>query len=162
MLQQPFETEQSQVFTREELRDRFTVEDPEGLLRKAADAGVLIPVGDDRFEAPAPSLLEVAEELDALGVPLHHGLAVVGKVRDSSRTIARSFVRLFVDDVVKPFEADGLPPERWPEIAEAIERLRPMSAQVVLSVYRMTMSEEVDREAPKVFERLTKGRGKGR
>ena len=109
MLQQPFETEQSQVFTREELRDRFTVEDPEGLLRKAADAGVLIPVGDDRFEAPAPSLLEVAEELDALGVPLHHGLAVVGKVRDSSRTIARSFVRLFVDDVVKPFEADGLP-----------------------------------------------------
>ena len=37
-----------------------------------------------------------------------------------------------------------------------------MSAQVVLSVYRMTMSEEVDREAPKVFERLTKGRGKGR
>jgi len=162
MVQQPFETEESQVFTRDELRDRFTVEDPEGLLRKAADAGVLIPIDDDRFEAPAPSLLEVAEELDALGVPLHHGLAVVGKVRDSSRTIARSFVRLFVDDVVKPFEADGLPPERWPEIAEAIERLRPMSAQVVLSVYRMTMSEEVDREAPKVFERLTKGRGKGR
>ena len=55
-----------------------------------------------------------------------------------------------------------MPPERWPEIAQAIERLRPMSAQVVLSVYRMTMSDEVDREAPKVFERLTKGRGKGR
>jgi hypothetical protein len=30
----------------------------------------------------------------------------------------------------------------------------------VLSVYRMTMSDEVDREAPKVFERLTKGRSR--
>jgi DNA-binding transcriptional MerR regulator len=156
MIQQPFETEESQVFTRDELRERFTVEDNEGLLRKAADVGVLIPLGDDRFEAPAPSLLEVAEELDALGVPLNHALAVVGKVRDSSRTIARAFVRLFVDDVVKPFEGEGMPPERWPEIAQAIERLRPMSAQVVLSVYRMTMSDEVDREAPKVFERLSK------
>ena len=160
MVQQPFETEDSQVFTREELRERFTVEDPESLLRKASDAGVLIPLGEERFEAPAPSLLDVAEELVALGVPLHHGLAVVGKVRDSSRTIAKAFVRLFVDDVVKPFEAEGLPPERWPEIAQAIERLRPMSAQVVLSVYRMTMSDEVDREAPRVFERLTKGKGR--
>ncbi len=68
-------------------------------------------------------------------------------------------MRLFVDDVVKPFEAEGMPPERWPEIVQAIERLRPMSAQVVLSVYRQTMSDEVDREAPKVFERLTKGQG---
>jgi DNA-binding transcriptional MerR regulator len=160
MIQQPFEVEDSQVFTREELRERFGVEDNEGLLRKAADVGVLIPLGEDRFEAPAPSLLDVAEELDALGVPLSHALAVVGKVRDSSRTIARAFVRLFVDDVVKPFEAEGMPPERWPEIAQAIERLRPMSAQVVLSVYRMTMSDEVDREAPKVFERLTKGRSR--
>lgn len=160
MVQQPFETEDSQVYTRDELRERFTTEDPESLLRKAADAGLLIPLGEDRFEAPAPSLLDVAEELDGLGVPLHHALAVVGKVRDSSRTIAKSFVRLFVDDVVKPFEAEGLPPERWPQIAEAIERLRPMSAQVVLAVYRMTMSEEVDRAAPKVFERLTKGKGR--
>ncbi len=56
--------------------------------------GVLIPIGKDRFEAPAPSLFEVAEELVALGVSLHHALAVVGKVRDSSRTIAREFVRL--------------------------------------------------------------------
>jgi len=160
MVQQPFETEDSQVFTRQELRERFTVEDPEALLRKASDTGVLIPLGEDRFEAPAPSLLDVAEELVALGVPLHHALAVVGKVRDSSRTIAKAFVRLFVDDVVKPFEAEGMPPERWPEIAQAIERLRPMSAQVVLSVYRMAMSDEVDREAPKIFERLTKGRGR--
>ena len=160
MVQQPFETEESQVLTRDELRERFASDDPEGLLRKAVDAGVLISLGEDRFEAPAPSLLDVAEELMALGVPLHHALAVVGKVRDSSRTIAKAFVRLFVDDVVKPFEAEGLPPERFAQIAQAIERLRPMSAQVVLSVYRMTMSDEVDREAPKVFERLTKGKAR--
>lgn len=158
MVRQPFETEQSQVFTRQELRERFG--DPEGMLRKAEDVGVLLPLGEDRFEAPAPSLFEVAEELVALGVPLHHALAVVGKVRDSSRTIAREFVRLFVNDVVKPFESEGLPAERWPDIVRAIERLRPMSAQVVLAVYQLTMTAEVERESPKIVERLTKGRGR--
>jgi len=160
LVQQPFESEEPQVFTLEELRERFGVEQPTGVLRKAGDLGVLVPLGEDRFEAPAPSLIEVAEELVALGVPLHHALAVVGKVRDSSRTIAREFVRLFVNDVVKPFEAEGLPAERWPDIVRAIERLRPMSAQVVLAVYQLTMTAEVERESPKIVERLTKGRGR--
>jgi len=163
MVQQPFETEESQFYTREELRERFGPEgpdgpgDPEGAVLKAAEVGVLIPVGENRFEVPAPSLLDIAEELTGLGVPLHHALAVVGKVRESSSAIAREFVRLFVDDVVKPFEADGLPAERWPDIVRAIERLRPMSAQVVLAVYQLTMTAEVEREAPKIFERLTRG-----
>lgn len=43
--------------------------------------------------------------------------------RDGSRTIAREFVGLFVNDVVKPFEAEGLAAERRPDIVRAIERL---------------------------------------
>jgi hypothetical protein len=114
-------------------------------------------LGDGRYEAPAPSLLDVAEELAGLGVPIHHGLAVVAKVRESCRSVAREFIRLFVDDVFRPFEKDGLPPERWPEITAAIERLRPMSAQVVLAMYQLTMSAEVESAASREFSRLVKG-----
>ena len=155
LVQQPFETEQPQVVTRQELRERFAIDgDPDPVLRQATDLGVLLPIGDDRYEAPAPSLLEVAGELAHRGVPIEHALATVGRVRESCEQVAQEFIRLFVDDVFRPFEADGMPAARWPEIGEAIERLRPMSAQVVLAVYQLTMSREVERASAREFQRL--------
>ena len=160
LIQQPFETEQPQVFTLEELRRRFDVDEPEALLARAEQLGILLPVGEDRYEAPAPSLIDVAAELAARGVPLHHALAVLTKVRESARSVSRQFIRLFLEDVFRPFEAEGMPPARWPEIAEAIERLRPMSAQVVLAIYQLTMSEEVENATAKEFSRMLEKRGR--
>ncbi len=156
----PFETEQAEVVTVAELAERFGDDDVSGVLGQAEALGLLVALGDDRYEAPAPSLLDVAQELTSRGVPLRHALAVVEKVRDSSRSIAREFIRLFMDDVFRPFERDGFPPERWGEISATIERLRPMSAQVVLAVYQLTMSDEVERQSSKVFERLTDKRSR--
>jgi len=159
VVQEPFESEQPQIVTAEELASRFSVDDPEPVLKKASELGVLVFLGEGRFEAPAPSLLDVAEDLVSRGVPIHHSLAVVAKVRDNCREIAHEFVRLFLDDVFRPFQADGMPAERWPEIVEAIEKLRPISAQVVLAMYQLSMTAEVESGATKEFERLIKGRG---
>jgi DNA-binding transcriptional MerR regulator len=153
---QPFETEEPQIVTEEELARRFDIEDPARAIERAEELGMLVELGEGRYESPAPSLLEAAEEIVSRGVPIHHALAVVAKVRESCRTVAREFVRLFVDDVLRPFEAEGLPAERWPEIVEAIERLRPMSAQVVLAVYQLTMTREVEGATAREFERLMK------
>jgi DNA-binding transcriptional MerR regulator len=139
----PFEDEKPQVFTVEELTERLGA-DPRALA-EAERLGVLIALGDGRYEAPAPSLIDVAEELARDGVPLRHSLAVVAKVRSATRSIAAEFARLAVEDVWRPFEAAGYPPERWGELAATIERLRPMAAQVVLSMFQITMSDEVER-----------------
>lgn len=154
----PFETEQPQLVDRGELIRRFGTDDPEPVLARAVETGVLVAVDGERYEAPAPSLLEIAEYLVARGVPIHHALAVVEKVRASCREIAREFIRLFIDDVFRPFDAAGMPEERWPEIVEAIERLRPLSAQAVLAIYQLTMSAEVESGTAKEFERLVKRR----
>ena len=152
----PFESETPQVVTRDELRERFDVDDADRVLGEAEKLGVLVPLGDGRYEAPVPSLLAVAEELVSRGVPLHHSLAVVKKVRSSSQTVAREFIRLFVEDLFRPFQDAGMPPEEWPKLLEAIERLRPMSAQVVLGVYQLTMTEEVERAAHAQLRELFK------
>src|SRR3712207_7023876 len=46
-------------------------------------------------------------------------------------TLFRS--KLFLDDVWKPFSDAGLPEERWGEVADSIDQLRPLAAQAVLS-----------------------------
>jgi DNA-binding transcriptional MerR regulator len=154
-----FETEEPQDFTREELAERFPSEDPEETLKRAVDAGMLVPVGNGRYEARTPSLLDAAEGVIQQGVPLGHAVAVIAKVQDRCKSVAREFVKLFMEDVWKPFEEEGYPEERWPEVRTSIEQLRPLSAQALMATYQMTMSDEVDNAFGKQLERLSKGKG---
>ena len=152
-----FETEEPQAFTREELAKRFGDDDDEALKQGIA-SGALVPLGDDRFEARVPSLLDAAEGVLAQGVPLNHALAVLSKVQDRCRSVAREFVRLFLEDVWKPFEQEGYPEERWPEVRAALDQLRPLSSQALMGIYQMTMADEVDAAFGKQLERLSRGK----
>jgi DNA-binding transcriptional MerR regulator len=152
-----FETEEPQAFTREELAERFGEDTPEAL-KQALEAGALVPISEDRFEARVPSLLDAAEGVLAQGVPLDHALAVLAKVQDRCKAVAREFVRLFLEDVWKPFEEAGYPEERWPEVRASLDQLRPLSSQALMAIYQITMSDEVDAAFGKQLERLTKGK----
>jgi DNA-binding transcriptional MerR regulator len=152
----PFESEQPQVFTVADLRQRFGEQADAKTLALAVRIGVLTALGDDRYEAPTPSLLDAAEEVVGRGVPLRHALAVDAKVREQCRTVAREFVKLFLEDLWEPFADAGYPEERWSEVTESIERLRPLSSQVLLAVYQLTMSQEVEVAFGRELERLTK------
>ena len=140
----PFETEQPQVFTLEELAERFGGQVDPAILKQAEEFGTLVPLGEDRWEAPAPSLIEIAAEVAAQGVPLEHALAVGRKVNERCEAIARDFVRLYLEDLWKPFADAGYPAERWDQIVGSIERLRPLSSKAVLASYQLTMSREVE------------------
>jgi DNA-binding transcriptional MerR regulator len=152
-----FETEEPQSFTREELIERFGT-DSDDALKQAIEAGGLVPLGDDRYEARVPSLLDAAEGVLAQGVPLNHALVVLSKVQDRCKSVAREFVRLFLEDVWKPFEEAGYPEEQWPEIRAALDQLRPLSTQALMGIYQMTMSDEVDAAFGKQLERLSKSK----
>jgi len=153
-----FDDEQPGTFTREELDARFGV-DSEEALRRAIDAGALVPVEEGRYEAPFPSLLDAAEGVIAAGVQLDHALAAIGKVRGRCRSISREFVELFLEDVWKPFEEAGYPEERWPVVREALDQLRPLSLQALAAVYRMTLSDEIEKALGKQLERMASRKG---
>jgi DNA-binding transcriptional MerR regulator len=152
-----FETEEPQAFTREELADRFG-DDTGDALKQGIASGALVPIGDDRFEARVPSLLDAAEGVLAQGVPLNHALSVLSKVQDRCRTVAREFVRLFLEDVWKPFEEAGYPEDRWPEVRASLDQLRPLSSQALMGIYQMTMADEVDAAFGKQLERISKSK----
>jgi DNA-binding transcriptional MerR regulator len=153
-----FDDEQPCTFTREELAARFG-SDIEDALERAIEAGALVAVEEGRFEAPFPSLLDAAEGVIAAGVPLNHALAVIGKVRSRCRSISHEFVELFLEDIWKPFEAEGFPEDRWPAVRQALDQLRPLSLQALAAVYRMTMSDEVEKALGKQLDRMANRKG---
>jgi DNA-binding transcriptional MerR regulator len=154
----PFETESPEVLSVADLIDRFgTAGEKE--IAKAQKLGLLVPVGDGLFEAPSPALLRAAEEVLARGVPLSSALALIEKVKRSSESSSKAFVQLFLDEVWKPFNDAGQPPDRWPEVTETIERLRPLAAEAVLATFKQTMEAEVEKAFGKVLEEQAKRGG---
>jgi DNA-binding transcriptional MerR regulator len=151
----PFESESPEILTVEELGERFGGVDTKAL-EKAQRLGLLVPVGDGRYEAPSPALLRAAEEVLRRGVPLPAALSVIEKVKRNAESSSRTFVRLFLEEVWKPFEADGRQDERWPEITETIERLRPLASEVLLAVFKQTMAVEVEEAFGKMVEQQGK------
>ena len=149
----PFETEASEIITLAELEERFgPMEANAKLLLKAQRLEILINLGDGTFEVPSPALLRAAEEVVGRGVPLTEALAVVEKMRRNAESTAKAFVKLFMDELWKPFDAAGQPDERWPEITEAIERLRPLAAETFLAVFRQLLSREMEDAFGKALE----------
>ena len=140
----PFQSEDPEVVTADQLAERFPGDETGEVLAKAERLVVLRPLGDGRYEAPSPSLLRAAEEVTARGVPLTAAVALVEKLKRNSEAVSRAFVQMFLEEVWQPFEQAGMPEERWPEIVETIERLRPLASEALLAVFHQAMTREVE------------------
>ncbi len=148
----PFETESPEILTADELAERFGTFD-EKLVARAQKLELLVPLADGRFEAPSPGLLRAAEEVLRRGIPLPAALTVIAKVKRNCEAVSRAFVELFLAELWKPFEDAGRPDERWPEVIESIERLRPLASEALLATFKQTMTAEVEDAFGKVLER---------
>lgn len=154
----PFEQEPPEILTAEELAERFGAVDAKAL-GQAQKLELVVPLGDGRYEAPSPALLRAAEEVMSRGVPLESALSVAAEIKRHCEAVSRAFVKLFLDEVLKPFEEAGTPEERWPEVMESIERLRPLASEAVLAVFQQTMSAQVqDAFGKELGRRAKRGR----
>lgn len=159
MLMAPWEEDEPEAVSLDDLAGRFGPIDPD-TLRRAVGLGVLRELGNGTYEVPSPALLQAGEEVVSLGIPLDHALAVVEKVQRHAKGVAREFVRLFVQDVWRPFKAAGMPQEQLPEIRKSLEKLRSLASDVVLTTFRLTMAAETENAFGKELERPLTRRGR--
>jgi hypothetical protein len=76
-------------------------------------------------------------------------------------------VQLFLEQVWTPFSDAGNPEEDWPEVAAALERLRPLASDTLLAVFQIAMDDAVEQALGREIERMgrtdrTGGRSRGR
>ena len=149
---EPFADETPEVVGIEELGRRYGAPGRADLLARAVSLGLLRPLGEGRFEDASPRLARAGAELAALGVGADVTLDVVEVLRGHADAIADQFVELFLAHVWRPFDAEGRPPERWPEVRETLERLRPLAGDAVMAVFGLAMSDAVERAFGAVLE----------
>lgn len=128
--------------------------DGAGELDRSVRLGLLRRTEDGGFVYPRPSLVRAAKQVAALGIPLSRQLDLIELMRAPASDIAEGFVELFVEQVWRPFLDSGSPDDRWPQVDEALQRMRPLVGEVLWSVFAAAMDDAVERTLGRELERL--------
>lgn len=139
----PWSDEEPQVVAADELAERFGNPPPE-ILERAQRIGAIRVLDEGHVEVPVPSLLRLGRQVMDLGVPLEDVLAVTEQLVANSNRVAAAYVDLFLRNVWQPFEREGRPRERWPEVRAALERLRPLASEALLAAFQARMESAVE------------------
>ena len=162
-LREPFAEEGGQIMSLDELAKPWSDAEPRALQRlldKSIQLGLIRPVGDDRFEVVSPRMMKAREELADLGISPDAAIEVAATLRRHADGVARAFVKIFIEEVWKPFEQAGRPKKQWPQVREALERLRPIASEALLGIFGIAMRDAVERAFGEEMARLEE-KGKG-
>ena len=144
-VREPFEQEEPREVGLDELPKRGATAPTRASCAARSSSGLLRELGDGRYEERSPRLSRAGLELARLGVETETGLDVIAAARRHAEGVAEAYVQLFLNEIWKPFVDAGRPQERWPEVRDALERLRPLAAEVLLAVFGLAMTEATER-----------------
>lgn len=154
-LRTPFSDEQPAIVKAEDLAERYRSTDTR-LLKRAVELGLLRDLGDGTYEEVSPRLLEAGQALLSVGLDPMKAMDIFADIRRHADAISKSYVKIFMESVWKPFDRAGRPEERWPEVRDALERLRPMAAQSVLAIFQLAMDDASGKAFGRELERIEK------
>lgn len=122
-----------------ELIERFSfLDDLQGAIRKTVDSGLLEPEGD-HFLAPAPVILEAAEDLLRLGMDLDDLLDLLAQTQQDTQRIATRFVDRVAPQVIRQLEEEGVA-----VALDTVRRLRPYALGAVRAVLDASLRSAID------------------
>ena len=157
-----FEEEEPDIVTLEELAERWGEHGDLTLFERAMKMGLLRAIGEDRFEERSPRLGRAGRELADLGIPARRSAQTLERLHRHADGVARAYVELFLETIWKPFDEAGRPPDQWPQVQEALARLRPLAAESLQAMFGLVMTERVEQAVGREIERLGKSEGRSR
>ena len=140
----PWQHEEPRLYDIDDLAELYGGEITPEMASRAQELGLVTILDDGRVEVHSPSLIKAGAEVVAMGVPLERVNEVFEELVEQARTVARTFVEFFVRNVWKPFEEGGAPEQDLPRVRTALDRLRPVASQALLSAFYMTMTAAVE------------------
>jgi DNA-binding transcriptional MerR regulator len=158
-LRQPWTEEAPEIVEEAELVDRLGGGKPNmDRARRAARLGLFLPLGGGRYEVPSPTLMRAGEELARLGVSPSAALDALEQLNRHAEGVSKTFIRLFLEQIWKPFDRAGRPEADWPRIRESLERMRPLAVDSLVATFQRIMGDAVEEEMTRAVMQQSKGK----
>jgi DNA-binding transcriptional MerR regulator len=147
--------------TSADLRQRFGVSESHErtVLNRAEKLGLIRAVGDGNYEVLSPRLLDAGEHaVHVLGLDADEALRVLSHLRRHADGVARTYLDLYVARVWGPFVEAGQPAEQWSDVEAALQHVRDLATEALLSAFELVMSERVGEVFGRELTRQRRGR----
>lgn len=124
-----------------------------GIEADSADTALIEQLGiarvrdDGQWEITAPAAFEASVELASAGVPLASRVEIGRLLQEHTQLMARAVVELFVDHLWRPSADHASDPAVWEALTGAVERLRPLAATTVASLFDVALAREAESAA---------------
>jgi DNA-binding transcriptional MerR regulator len=107
------------------------------------EMGIARVLDDGRWKIVAPAAFEASAELAKVGVPLERRVEIGQLLQQHTQAMARAVVDLFVEHMWRPSSLSvGDDPQAWETLTLAVERLRPLAATSVASLFGAALARE--------------------
>ena len=153
-LMAPWGDERPVLYRRQELLEMFDHPPPD-VVERAIELGLVVPLDEDTFEVPMPTLLRAGRELAALGIPREQGMEVLEALLGNVRAISAAFIQLFLEGVWRPFQEEGESADEWPRVRSSLERLRPLASEALVAAFNRTMKDVIEEAFGREIKRLS-------
>ncbi len=118
--------------------------------------GLLVPLGRRPLRSAQPGDAARGRAGVALGISLHTAIMLIERISRDADSIARAFTKLFLRELWEPFDEAGQPDERWDELIEAVDSLRPLASEALLALFKQRMAGQLEQAFGKVIEHQAK------
>ena len=71
-------------------------------------------------------------------------------------TVADAFVKLFLEQIWKPFDRAGQPDPDWPAVLAALEQLRPLATEALVAIFQPRMTQATEKAFGRELDRRSK------
>jgi DNA-binding transcriptional MerR regulator len=163
-LRAPFEEETPEIVELVELATLWSKEVEEGrgleMLERGERLGVIRSLPGGKVEVISPRMMQAATALAEVGMAPDAVLAAAERLRRKVNDIAQIFTELFLEQVWKPFDEAGRPEEDWPKVRQALDRTRPLGADVLLGSFQIAMAEATDKAIGRTIRSVARGETK--
>ncbi|MDT2008499.1 MerR family transcriptional regulator [Rhodococcus opacus] len=140
--------------TMAELRRMFGAQTTDANIARGTELGVLVPAGED-YSVNNPRLVEAAQLLVDAGIPLEDVLEQTAAVRQGLSDVAARFVAVVAD---RYLAAEGEPLEldegTVSDIAQLVDRMRPLAHDAVQSLFEEAMEEQISQALERAARQL--------
>ncbi|WP_456698317.1 MerR family transcriptional regulator [Aeromicrobium sp. P5_D10] len=140
------EVGEAEIMTREHLAALAGVERDDALIEAMVGLGLVEKLDGSRLRLLEPAVVRAGVSAVKLGLAPETVITVFPILQSHLRTIADTFVREVVSELIQPFIDAGLPEDQWQGIIDLVDGLMPIASQVTLGIFRSELRKSIDIE----------------
>lgn len=136
----------AEIMSREDLAALAGVERDDALIESMVGLGLVEKLDAKSVRLVEPAVVRAGASAVNLGLTPETVISLFPLLQDHLRTIADTFVREVVADLIQPFIDAGMPEKEWQRIIDLVDGLLPIASQVTLGIFRSEFRKSIEVE----------------